>query len=716
MTHMKRCLWFAVLVVVQLGPAAAEVSGAERSAERVARSVTIYRDSYGVPHVYAPTDAACVFGFAYAQAEDNFWQIEDNYIRALGRATEVYGEGVLPGDLLNRALEISKLSLTEYQKASPRMRALAEAFADGLNYYLARHPQVRPRLITRFEPWHMFALNRYQWYQLFVFNIQAGRGGVRLRDVPSAAPERQPRSPVGSNAWAISPAKSATGNAMLFQNPHLRFSGTHVLYEGHLRSGQRWNISGATFFGFPFPIWAHNEHLGWSQTVNYPDITDVYVEKFDDPENPLRYAYAGGHRTATAWDESLKVRTAGGVVSKTFTLRKTHHGPVLAVRGKESLAVRIAKLEESGMLDAWYEMGKARSFPEFKAILARLAFPFGGLVYADRAGNIFYLHGGAVPRRSTKFDWTQPVDGSDPETEWRGYHPLGELPQLTNPRAGFVQTSNSTPFAATTEGNPVPGDYPAYMVGETDNARARIARLILAAEDKFTFEEWSRAAFDTRVGEAEAEIARLVDEWEKLKRADAARAERLSAPVAELKAWDRVSTVESRPTTLFTLWLGRAGSPAFAPDKDAWPRMRALEEVTKELERDYGTWRVAWGEINRLQRVAPDGNESFSDARPSLPVAGAAGEVGIVYAFYNAPAEGQKRRYGQFGNSFVGVVEFAPKVRARSVLVFGQSGDPSSPHYFDQAALYAAGRFKPAWFTLPEIKANLERAYSPGGR
>ncbi len=716
MRHIRRWLLLVIFLTIQLNLAAAHIPAANQNVERVARSATIYRDTYGVPHIYAPTDAACVFGFAYAQAEDNFWQIEDNYVRALGRTTEVYGEGALPSDLLNRALEISKLSIAEYQHASPHMREMAEAYADGLNFYLARNPQVHPRLMTRFEPWHMFAFNRYQWWQVFLFNIQSSRGGVKVKDLPSAAPERQLQSPIGSNAWAISPSKSATGSAMLFQNPHLRFFGATVLYEGHLHSNQGWNVSGATFFGLPFPIWAHNEFLGWSATVNYPDITDVYIEKFSDPKNPLRYDYAGGYRVATEWNELIKIKTAKGLESKNFTLRKTHHGAILAVRDKEALALRMAKLEEGGMLDSLYAMSKAHSLSEFKAIMGRLTFPFGSFVYADRAGNIFYLYDGAVPRRSLKFDWTKPVDGSNPETEWQGYHPLNELPQLTNPRTGFIQNANSTPFLTTTEGNPQPGDYPKYMVGETDNARARVARLILSTKDKFTFEDWAHVAFDTRVNEAEAEIAQLVNEWERLKQSDAARADKLNAPIAELKAWNRVSTVESQPMTLYTLWFERMSTLASAPNKDAWLRIRALEEVMKELDRDYGTWRVAWGEINRLQRISSTGNESFSDARPSLPIAGAAGDVGIVFAFYTAPIEGLKRRYGQLGDSFVSIVEFKPKVNARSVLIFGQSGNPASAHYLDQAQLYATGEFKNAWFTLPEIKANLERAYRPGDK
>ena len=678
-------------------------ASAQPAAVSLARQVTIYRDGYGVPHVYGKTDAACVFGYIYAQAEDNFWQIEDSYMRAIGRASEIYGEKTLPDDLMVHALEIPRLAKAEYDRSSPKMRELSDALAAGLNHYLASNPKVKPRLLTRFEPWHPFAFGRYSLYVMFL----GKNTGIAADSIVKLSSEIQ-----GSNMWAISPQKSAKGNAMLFINPHQPFFGPGQWYEGHLHSDQGWHMSGASFFGSGFPTIGHNENLGWSHTVNKPDVLDVWTETFDKADDPLAYKYGAGYRQATRWSVDIKTNAT----SKSYAFTKTHHGPILGERQGKKLAVKFARLEEGGQMEEWYEMGRARNLVEFKKALARVAVPMFNTMYADREGNIYYVYNGAVPRRSTKFDWSKPVDGSVPETEWAGYHPLEDLPQIENPKSGLMQNCNSSPFTTTVHDNPDPSKFPPYMAPENDNARARISRRILWNTDKFSFDDWARSAFDTTIIEAETEIPRIVARWREVSRQDPARAAKIERPLNELREWNHVATVNSSAMTLFNNWYLRTHRTPLSPNGNAQADpLEAFENVVDDLQKRFGKWDVAWGEVNRLQRTHTSGDEKFNDAKSSIPVAGAPGDLGVVFNFYARPEKDQKRNYGVAGHSFVSVVEFAKSgVRARSILVFGQNSDTTSKNWIDQSELYSKQQFKPAYFTLDEVKANAVRTYMPG--
>jgi len=677
---------------------------------------TIYRDTYGVPHIVGATDGDTVYGYGYAQAEDNFAQLEDNYVHALGRGAEINGEQDLAYDVVVRAFEIELLATREYGHAPATMRRLYDAYAAGVNRFIATHPG-SARLLTHVEPWYPLVLYRYM-YHLREFFPQTG---LAANDVQTIALSERDN---GSNAFAIAPAKSASGHAMLFINPHQPFFGLNQFYEAHLKSEEGLNFSGFGKFGLPLPYIGHNASLGWTVTNNYPDIQDVYAETFDDPKNPLAYRYGKAHRTAVAWTSTVKVKTAAGVETRMLRFRKTHHGPVIVVHDGKALTVRLARIEEGGWFEQVYDMLRAQTLDRFKRAVSRLAMAYHNITYADRNGNIFYLYSGAIPRRSAEKDWTKPVDGSDPATEWRGYFQLNDLPQITNPAAGFTQNCNSSPFV-TTSANPERSPLPAYATSaEIDTPRAKTARRLLFNTRPLTFEALSALAFDTTVGEAADEVPRIVSEWQKLRGTDNARAERLREAVEAIRDWDRVSSNESTPMTLFALTFARTyrNTPALSgvprsvvlTDTKDWIRMRALEDVIAHLVADFGTWRVPWGDINRLQRVDQDHGEHFSDSAASLPIAGATQALGMIFTFGSRPADGQKRMYGVQGHSGVAVIEFGDTIRAASILNFGESADPKSSHYFDQAALYARREFKPAWFTMNDIRAHAERIYQPG--
>jgi acyl-homoserine-lactone acylase len=738
-------------------PARADVkadAGAAARSAALAKSVTIRRDTFGVPHVYGPTDVSCVFGFIYAQAEDYFWQVEDSYLRSLGRAAEVYGEKSLPDDLINRALEITRLSQEEYASSSPKTREICQAVADGLNYYLATNPQVKPRLITRFEPWHPLAFRRFILYQSFIY----GKSGVSAVDILGAVQEirddktgavafpadlrlelvaleqnRQGMSEhIGSNMWAVSPAKSTSGKALMFINPHQPFFGPGQWYEGHVVSGEGWNLLGACFFGSPFPSLGYNGHVAWSHTVNDPDIVDLYAITFDDKADPLKYRYADGSRQAIAWIDEVVVKDPKGTVSRRFRFTKTHQGPLVAVRDGKPLAIRLAKLEENGAIDQGYAMGRAKSVAEFKDAMRPCNMPMFNAMVADTGGNIFYVYNAAVPKRSEKFDWTKPVDGANPETQWLGYLRFDELPQLENPKCGFLQNCNQSPLSTTPVGrelqsgevdeNPKASQFPPFMMAterQRDNPRAQISRRILHSEVQFDYDEWTRDGFSTKILEAELRIPDLVKEWDALSSKEPDRAAKLKEPVELLKGWDCISAVDSVAMTLFVETYDRVLKMVARRDLGSYPRLRALEATIAGLEKTSGSWKVAWGEINRLQRIHgsmidTQGRGAFRDDQPSLPIAGAPGPLGVVFNFYTLPQSGQKRRYGVAGHSFVGAVELGAEPKLKTILQFGESGDPHSPHWFDQAALYAKKQFKPSWFTQADVEAHSERQYHPG--
>lgn len=675
-----------------------------------AQSVTIHRDSFGVPHIVGPTDASVVFGLAYAQAQDNFPHLEDNFIRALGRAAEVHGESALLDDQMVAALEIVRWSQNEYERGDRRMRSLYDSYAAGLNYYVAQHPEEPRALLARFEPWFPLALLRYKYY-LQEFVGYAGLDRANYRPISEPAP---PERPEGSNAWAIAPSRSASGAAMLFINPHVGFYGPAQYYESHLISGEGWNFSGVGRYGFPFPYMGHSETLGWAHTDNYSDIGDLYIENFDDPSRPNEYRYGNGYRRVRETTHEIGVRVGDTIETRRFVVRRTHHGPIVSHQNGAPLSIRLSRLEDGGWFDQWYAMSRARNFAQFRRALERVAIPYMNIVYADREGNIFYAYNGAVPRRTSGFDYLAPIDGADPRMEWQGYHRFSDLPQVLNPAAGFVQNTNSSPFFTTTgPDNPHAEMFPAYMIGpETFNPRARASHRLLANGDRFDFEQWAVAATDTYVIEADRHILDLVSNFPAFESRNPETAHAIRPMLDELVAWDRRAEVDSVGMTIFARWFGWMRQMNFPTNPDV--PYTTLNNVRTMLETDWDTWRVPWGDVNRLQRRDWSGLEFFDDTLPSLPVRGAPGWLGIIFNFYTDNPLARQRAYGRMGNSYVSVIEFGPQTRARSIVYYGQSGRPDSPHYFDQAPLYARGEFKPAPTTLEEVRAASVVAYHPG--
>jgi acyl-homoserine-lactone acylase len=712
-----------------------------------APSATIHRDAWGVPHVLSETDAGAVFGMAWALAEDDWPLIEENYLRALGRTAELHGTSALPGDWMARALRIVPLSVAEYDSSPPRTRMLLDAFAAGLNRWLESRQPEQLRILRRIEPWYPLALIRFKYYQ----NEFLGYAGLREAWVrpmlersaaavagPAVAPragsaanssgagfalrpsaasydftleaqfDRLGHRPRGSNEWAVAPSRTADGSTLLLINPHQSFVGVQRYAEIHLDSREGLRFSGLTVFGFLLPYMGHNERLGWAYTDNYADHSDLYGLVFDDHAAPLRYRYGDAYRTAEAFTDTIRVRADDGLETRVFRFWNTHYGPVVGVADDgRPLAVKLARMVEGGWFDQWDAMIRARTLDAWKSAVATLRVPYMNTMYADADGNIGYIYNSAVPRRLAGVDPSGVLDGSDPRTEWQGFHALDELPQVWNPPTGWLLNTNSTPFTATTGLSMKREDFPAYMVGdETDNARAVSSRRVLSALTSVTFEEFARAVWDTRLSEADQSIPELVREWERMPASPERQA--LAPVVARLRDWNRVADTASVETTWFVLAFERR---MIDPQK-ARRHVSALADALRLLERRWGTTEVPWGRINRHQRPLPGAPVVLDTLRPSLAVAGAHSELGSVFTFASGPVGQAAPRLGRGGNSFVKVIAFGPTLRAASILNYGQSGDAASSHFFDQAERYARREFKPAWFSRADVEASAVRSYS----
>ncbi|MBY0588089.1 penicillin acylase family protein [bacterium] len=724
---MRLSIALSTTLLIWSASAQAQSASEELSAEKLASQVTIYRDSFGVPHIDAATDAAGLFASMYAQCEDYFWQVEDNYILSTGRYSEVHGKNGVASDLLNRAFEIVPTSQRDFETQSEMAKKMCRATAEGINHFLATHPEVKPRLITHFEPWHVLALNRHlSMEQLYRFAHIDGSMPRLYKEMDAAR---------GSNAFALAPSKTKSGYATLLINPHQPYFDFGQFYEVHVRSAEDggFNYTGGTFFGNPMPILGWNEYLGWAMTTNRPDVADAWQVKFEDPKNPLAYRYGNEWRQATEWTEVIKVKVGDSIENRNYTFRKTHHGPCMKKINENTwLAAKISKLYDGFFPIQLMAMARSRSIPDFKKALSIRDFQYQHLTLADKEGNIAYIYYGAIPRRDPKFDWNHFLDGNDPAQEWQGLHEIAELPQIYNPVGGYLQNCNSSPHTTTDDANPFIEDFPNYMCEDkyVDERRSKMARQLLRQVEKASYEEIVKLAFDTTMHWPKSQIPMYRSRWAELRERDSKLADEVKPFLDHFEGWDFRVTADSTQAPLAHAWyeemygLGspaRDLEPAYVDDFDS--RYKALVKAAKKLQGIYGNWQVKWGDIYRIQRhteVVGFVRAPFNDRKESFPLLAVPGPLGSIFTCHYLPAinlgplRNTKKRYGIVGNSFMAVVEFGPKIRGGSLLQFGENADPDSPNHVDQAKLLSEQKLKPALFYWDDVMKEAKRSYHPG--
>jgi acyl-homoserine lactone acylase PvdQ len=690
-----------------------------------AKNITVIRDDWGIAHVYGKTDADAVFGMEYAQAEDDFNRVETNYITSLGRLAEAEGESRIYQDLRMK-LFIDPEELKKEYAASPAwLQKLMNAAADGLNFYLATHPAVKPRVIQHFEPWMALSLTEGSVPlggdidKVNLPQLEALYGRIPVAPQPAQEEEFEPE-PGGSNGAAVAPSNTVNHHALLLINPHTSF---YFRSELQMASDEGLNAYGAVTWGQFFCYQGFNQHVGWMHTSSGVDAVDEYLETVVKRGDHYLYKYGNEDRQLTERLVTVPYKTGQGMAEKKFTVYRSHHGPIVREVNGKWVAIRLMQ-EHIKALEQSYLRTKAKDYKSYLETMELKANSSNNTIFADADGDIAYFHGNFIPRRDTSFDWTKPVDGSNPATEWQGLLNIDETPHLLNPKSGWLYNSNNSPWSAAGPSSPKKEDYPVYVESGGESARGLHAVRVLQDKKDFTLDSLIAAAYDSYLTWFEKPIPALIKAWDAAPESNPLKA-KTAEQIALLRKWDLRWAVDSVPTSLAIFWADQArrlgpgggrGAGRGAPleDAPADQLLAGLVAASDQLKRDFGTWKTPWGDINRFQRLNDDIAPHFDDNGASIPVGFTSATWGSLASFGARAYPGTKKWYGTSGNSFVAVVEFGKTVRAKAVTAGGESGDPSSPHFNDEAQRYATGALRDVYYYRADLKGHTQREYHPG--
>jgi len=729
---MKHSLLLAIAVAASVGVQSAPQSEAA-GWETQASNVTIIRDTWGIAHVFGKTDADTVFGAIYAQAEDDFNRVETNYINSMGRLAEAEGEARVFQDLRMKLFIDPNVLKAGYASSPAWLKSLMNAWADGLNFYLSKHPDVKPRVITRFEPWMALSftegsiggdIERVNVAQLQAFYAKtAGVPGSEdpgLRTDNTVHTDDEPR---GSNGAAIAPANTVAKRALLLINPHTSF---FFRSELQMVSEEGLNAYGASTWGQFFIYQGFSDKAGWMHTSSGVDNIDEFAETIIKKGDKVFYKHGDAERPVLSSTISVPYKTATGMAKRDFTVYRTHHGPVVAEADGKWISVSLMDIPMQALIQS-YGRTKAKNMAEFRKYLDTHSNSSNNTLFADNSGNVAYFHANYIPRRDTSFDWTRPVDGSNPATDYKGVHSVDESPNVINPASGWVYNTNNWPWSAAGISSPKKEAFPRYVDMNTENARGIHAIRVLKDRKDFSVDALLAAAFDSYLPAFEGVLPALVASY------DASPDSPLKTKVAEqvdvLRKWDMRWGISSVATTLGTTWLdqfqravpsanqrgGLSAADWMTTRATHEQRLEALAIASDSLVARYGKWQTPWGDINRFQRLSSDIVAKFDDNAPSIPVMFTSAVYGSLASFGARAYPNTKKLYGTSGNSFVAVVEFGKdSVRARAVTAGGESGNTASKHFTDQATRYTTGNLRPVYYYRDQLKGHTEREYHPG--
>ncbi len=695
--------------------------------EREAQNVTIIRDDWGIAHVYGKTDADAVFGMEYAQAEDDFNRVETNYIVGMGRLAEAEGESKIYQDLRMKLFVDAEALRHEYATSPEWLKSLMNAFADGLNFYLYKHPEVKPRVIKRFEPWMPLSFTEgsiggdIEHINLNRLAAFYGKGPL-ARALPPLEEDENPE-PSGSNGVAIGPSNTIDHHAMLLINPHTSF---YFRSELQMASDQGLDAYGAVTWGQFFVYQGFNPHLGWMHTTSGVNAVSDYLETVEKKGDRYYYKYGDQELPVVASEISVPYRSDHEMAEKKFTVYRTPHGPVIAEQDGKWVTVRLMQEPVKALIQD-FTRTRAADYKSFRKIMDLHTNSSNNTIYADSDGNIAYFHGDFIPRRDNRFDWTKPADGSDPATDWHGLLSVDETPYLLDPKSGWIYNSNDAPWSAAGIGSLKKEDFPLYVEIGGESARGLHAVRVLQDKKDFTLDSLIGVAFDSYLPWFEKAMPALIRAWDGAPDSDPLK-DKLADQIKVLRAWDYRWGVDSVATSLAVFWgedmgrrvhadAARTGTPIYdyvGSKVPAGQLLQSLAAASDRLTADFGTWQTPWGEINRFQRLDDAIVPHFDDSKSSISVGFTSAEWGSLASFGARPYPGTKKWYGTSGNSFVAVVDFGKTVRARAVTAGGESGNPASPHFDDEAQRYSTGNLREVYFYRSQLEGHTARTYHPG--